>query len=186
MRTERILAFVLALGLLAGVSCAAHSEEGARAQSKEQSANVNVAGDEKKVTVSAGDAKVEVKKSGDENASVTIGGNSIEVSKSTDDSEEGKESSEDVVKISGMNHNHSYECKGRSFSVEGTSNTVTLTGQCQDLRVAGTSNHVDVEGVASINVSGIQNQVTYERGVKDKPPSISKSGINNSISKKGE
>jgi hypothetical protein len=61
MRTGRILACVAALGY-SQFSCAAHSDEGARAESKSQSVNANVAGDEKKLTVSAGDAKVEVKK----------------------------------------------------------------------------------------------------------------------------
>jgi len=181
MRTGRFLACVVALGLFVGFSCAAHSDEGVRADSKAQPGNANSAADEKKVLVSAGGSSVEVKKSGEGNKAVTIAAGGIEVSKSANDSE----SAEDVVKIAGMNHNLTHECKGRSFNVMGTKNTVKLTGQCQNLRVGGTSNHVEVEAVAAINISGIRNQVTYERGVDNKPPSISNSGIDNSVSEKG-
>ena len=190
MRTGRLLACVAAFGLTAGFSCAAHSDQGTRADSKAQSGNSNSTGDEKKVSVSAEGSSVEVKKSGDGSAvevkgsdgSVTIGENGIKVS-TTDESQKG--SADDVVKISGVNQNQTLECKSRSFYIAGTSNTVKLTGQCQNLKVSGTSNHVDVEGVAAINVSGIRNQVTWERGVNNKPPSISNSGINNSVSQKG-
>lgn len=192
MRTGRWLACVVALGLFTGLSCAAHSDEGARADSKAQSGNDKSAADEK-VSVSADGAavevkksgegaSVEVKKSGEGSSSVTIGGNGIGVSTSN----EGEVSAQDVVKIAGMNQNLTYECKGRSFNVAGTSNTVKLTGQCESLRVAGTTNQVDVEAVATINVSGIRNHVTWERGVNNKRPSISNSGINNSVSEKGK
>ena len=93
-------------------------------------------------------------------------------------------SADDVVKIAGVSQDLSYECEGRSFSVSGTSNTVKLTGQCHNLKVTGTTNRVDVEAVATIDVSGIRNQVTWERGVNNKPPSISNSGINNNVSHK--
>ena len=191
MRTGRLLACVAALGLTAGFSCAAHSDQGTRADSKAQSGNSNSTGDEKKVSVSAEGSSVEVKKSGDGSAvevkgsdgSVTIGENGIKVS--TTNESKGEASGDDIVKISGVSQNLTHECKGRSFNVAGTSNTVKLTGQCQNLRVAGTSNQVDVEGVATINVSGIRNQVTWERGVNNKPPGISNSGINNNVSQKG-
>lgn len=184
MRTGRLSACVTTLALIAGFSCTAHSGEGARTDSKAQSANVSVADNEKKVSVSTGGASVEIKKSGEGSKSVSISANGIEVSSSNKGSEKAGDPAEDVVKIQGANHNQSYECKGRSFEVAGTSNTVNLTGDCQSLRVAGTANRVSVESVATINVGGIRNQVTWERGVNDKPPSISTSGIDNSVSKK--
>ena len=55
-------------------------------------------------------------------------------SKAVKDLEKVEVSADDVVKISGVNQDVSDECKGRSFSVEGTSNTVKLTGQCQNLK----------------------------------------------------
>ena len=213
MRTVQLLACVAALGLFSGLSCAAHSDQGDRADSKAQSGNANSTADDKKVSTSAGGASVEVKSSGDngsfvvkgsgdsgsvavkgsgDNGSVVVkgsgeGNNSVTISaggiavSETNDSEKG----DDVVKISGLNQNLSYECKDRSFNVQGTSNTVKLSGQCQNLRVAGTTNRVDVESVGTINVSGIRNQVTWERGVNNKRPSISNSGINNNVSQKG-
>jgi Protein of unknown function (DUF3060) len=214
MRTVQLLACVAVLALFSGFSCAANSAQGDRADSKVQSGNANSTADDKKVSTSAGGASVEVKSSGDKgsvevkgsgdsgsvavngsgndgsvvvkgsgegNNSVTISAGGIAVSDSANDSEKGG----DVVKISGMNQRLSYECKDRSYSVEGTSNTVTLSGQCQSLRVTGTTNQVDVESVATINVSGIRNRVTWERGVNNKRPTISNSGINNTISEKG-
>jgi hypothetical protein len=205
MRTGLLLACVAALGLFAGFSCTAHSDQADRTDSNAQSRNANSSGDEKKVTVSTGNGAVEVKSddgnekkvsvsTGDasvdvkteDGKSVSISADGIKVSKSSDDSEKGEASSQEIVKIEGMNNHETYDCKGRSFNVAGKSNTVKLTGECQNLRVAGTSNEVDVEAVASIHVSGIENQVTWERGVNNKPPSISKSGINNSVSKKGQ
>lgn len=200
MRTKRLLFCVAALGLFTGLSCAAHSSEVAQTEPQAQSpnANANAAGDEKKVSVSAGgdsvkvkssdgnsvsagDGSVEVKSANGKSVSISAGG--IEVSRSDKDSVE--VSADDVVRISGVNQDQSHDCKGRSFNIAGTSNTVKLTGQCQNLKVSGTSNSVDVEGVAAINVSGVQNHVTWERGVNNKPPSISNSGIHNSVSQKG-
>ena len=201
MRTRRFLFCVAALGLFTCFSCAAHSREATQTESAGHSgnANANAADGEKKVsvaaggdsvevkssdgnTVSAGNGSVEVKSANGKSVSVSAGG--IAVSNSDEDSEE--VSADDVVKIAGVNQDLSHDCKGRSFSISGTSNTVKLAGQCQNLKVSGTSNQVDVETVAAINVSGIRNQVTWERGVKNKPPSISNSGINNTVYQKGK
>lgn len=211
MRTLQLLACVAVLALFGGFSCAAHSDQDDRADSKAQSGNANSTADGEKgstegasievkssgdkgsvevkgsgdsgsvaVNGSGNEGSVVVKGSGEENKSVTISAGGIAVSDSTSDSKKG----EDVVKISGMSQSLSYECKDRSFNVQGTSNTVKLSGQCQNLRVTGTTNRVDVEGVAAIDVSGIRNQVTWERGANNKPPRIANSGINNSISQK--
>ena len=91
---------------------------------------------------------------------------------------------DDDVKIEGMNQEMTLECTRGTILVQGTSNTVKLIGECQTLRVAGKSNQVSVEAVAVIKVAGIENQVTWERGVNNKPPSIQNSGINNTVSKK--
>ena len=179
MRTERLLACVAALGLLAGFSYAVQSGEAGGVDAKAQSGNNRSVGDQKKVSVPGGGASVEAGKSGEGSRSVTVAGDAIDKH-----SEKGEGSAEEFVTIEGTNQHLTDECNGRSFRVQGTSNTVNLTGQCQTIKVTGKSNRVDVEAVAAINVSGIENQVTWEQGVNNRPPSIASKGINNSVSKK--
>ncbi len=71
----------------------------------------------------------------------------------------------------------------QEIMVQGSSHQITLTGKCHGVTVEGTQHNVIVESAGKITVSGVGNQVSYERGLDKKGPKISKSGLNNKVSK---
>jgi DUF3060 family protein len=82
--------------------------------------------------------------------------------------------SENLI-VSGINENRTVVCNQNTVRVSGVSNTVVITGHCTRLSVSGVQNKVTVEGVDSIEESGFNNQVTYQKGF----PQIDQSGQGN-------
>ena len=64
---------------------------------------------------------------------------------------------------------------GENIDVGGTGNDVVLKGRCGEVTVAGLSNTVSLESAAAIDVSGKNNNVTWEKG----EPKLTKSGSGN-------
>jgi hypothetical protein len=79
--------------------------------------------------------------------------------------------------ISGINVTRTIACNNSVISVSGVQNTVIITGHCASLSVSGVQNKVTVEAVDSIEASGFNNQITYQKG----SPSIDKSGDGNVV-----
>lgn len=93
-----------------------------------------------------------------------------------------------------------HDCaKEPEASIMGNSNTITFTGACTTINVAGNKNTltivsakgVNVEGnnntvtVAAsdaINVHGDNNTVSWKKGLSDKKPKLSNAGKKNTIS----
>jgi hypothetical protein len=82
--------------------------------------------------------------------------------------------SENLI-VSGINESRTVVCNQNTVTVSGVSNTVVITGHCTRLAVSGVQNKVTVEGVDSIEESGFNNQVTYQKGF----PQIDQSGQGN-------
>jgi hypothetical protein len=80
--------------------------------------------------------------------------------------------------FSGISTKASYECKnGEDVTVEGTSQTIRLSGVCGALVVEGVNAMVSVEQVESIHLEGMKNTVTYGSNRSGQKPKISIEGV---------
>jgi hypothetical protein len=57
-------------------------------------------------------------------------------------------------------------CSEETTRIDGVGQTVRLTGECRTVVVSGSGNRVVVERVGSLKVSGIDNQVRWERSLQ--------------------
>lgn len=84
-----------------------------------------------------------------------------------------------TLTISDINANQTIACNQSIVNISGISNTLVITGHCASLTVSGSKNSITVDAVDTIQVSGINNQVTYHTG----SPSQDQSGFGNVIRK---
>lgn len=69
---------------------------------------------------------------------------------------------------------------GKSLNVEGSNNTLTVSGRCDSLRVGGADNTVNAQQIdRELSVPGLNNIVNY----RDGDPAIYDSGSGNRITK---
>lgn len=73
---------------------------------------------------------------------------------------------------------------GGRVTVNGSANTITVTGGCEKVTVNGSGNTVAVAGADKIVVTGSGNTITYGGGWKKKAPKLSRLGENNEIARK--
>ena len=91
-----------------------------------------------------------------------------------------------AVTYSGTEKSFTHTCDekhGRSIVIDGVENSVTLKGKCDSVSVNGTSNKVSMETVGRITVSGVENALKYKSGFEGKSPAISKTGVDNTVTK---
>jgi hypothetical protein len=69
-------------------------------------------------------------------------------------------------------------CTGDTLKITGQRNTVTVTGECRKVDISGTGNTVAIESVASIEVTGTNNKVTWQRALNGDNPRVSVTGLN--------
>lgn len=81
------------------------------------------------------------------------------------------------VTVTGINENRTIACNDGSVIVQGIQNTVTITGHCTNITVSGIQNTITVDAVDDINVSGMENRLTFHSG----EPQISNSGSDNTV-----
>ena len=71
---------------------------------------------------------------------------------------------------------------GKAVNINGYQNDITLTGSCSKVTLNGWGNTIRIEEVASIEVTGHTNTLTWERGRNVSKPSVQiDSGMNNSV-----
>ena len=69
---------------------------------------------------------------------------------------------------------------GKSLTIGGTNNTITVTGRCASVNVGGADNKVTLDAVdGDITTVGLNNNVVYRNG----DPTINDVGTSNSISR---
>jgi len=90
--------------------------------------------------------------------------------------------------------------KTQIVTVNGTENSVTVTGSCKSVTINGTGNKVTLEyagavtvggtenkvtivNTGAITVGGTENNITYKMGLDGKAPKISNSGTDNTVLK---
>jgi len=80
-----------------------------------------------------------------------------------------------------------YDCSGTyagaSVVINGSKNTVALTGTCNVLTINANHNKVSVETIASIVIKGRENSVTYEKAAKGATPKVTDLGKGNTVKK---
>jgi hypothetical protein len=64
-------------------------------------------------------------------------------------------------------------------SVSGQGHTLTLTGPCRTFNVAGQGNKIVTDFAERINVSGMNNTVSWKAGANNQAPKVSVSGMGN-------
>jgi hypothetical protein len=69
-------------------------------------------------------------------------------------------------------------CDGDTLRITGQKNTVTVTGECRKVDVSGSNNTVSIESVASIEVTGTNNRITWQRALNGDHPRVSTTGLN--------
>jgi len=84
-----------------------------------------------------------------------------------------------VVKSSGQTL--SLDCTSRPVTVSGSTNIITLTGVCGQISVTGTGNKITVERTPRIVTTGHDNEITWQHGEGDQPPSVRSSGMKNTV-----
>ncbi|MCP3141541.1 DUF3060 domain-containing protein [Pyxidicoccus xibeiensis] len=93
------------------------------------------------------------------------------------------ETSEGRIEVTGTGQSSTHACApGTEVEVTGSSNTVTLTGECKSLTVSGSTNNVKVEAIRTITVEGASNTVTWKRGHGKSKPKVSRTGVGNKVS----
>jgi hypothetical protein len=73
------------------------------------------------------------------------------------------------------------DCASRQVLVSGSVNIVTLTGACGQISVTGTGNKITVESTPRIVTTGHDNEITWQKGEGDRPPSVRNSGMKNTV-----
>lgn len=92
---------------------------------------------------------------------------------------------EPTWKLDASDSTYSYVCGGNDWvAVNGSGNTLEVTGECALLEVTGSNNRIAIEGVGTIRISGNDNDVKYVRGAKGKKkPVIKRKGADNTVRK---
>lgn len=81
--------------------------------------------------------------------------------------------------VAGVGGNRTIECGDHDVSVSGVDNTVVVTGHCNLVDVSGVGNTVVLDSADAIDVSGLNNKVTFHSGT----PRLSNSGLNNTLNR---
>ncbi len=74
-------------------------------------------------------------------------------------------------------------CSEETTRIDGIGQRIRLTGECPEVVVSGSGNRVVVERVGSLNVSGMDNQVRWERSLQGEAPRVVSSGIKNTVTR---
>jgi len=92
---------------------------------------------------------------------------------------------EPTWKLDASETTYSYVCGGDDWiAINGSGNTVSVTGECAMLEITGSDNRIAIEAAATIRISGDNNDVRYARGAKGKKrPVIKKKGAANTVRK---
>lgn len=72
---------------------------------------------------------------------------------------------------------------GETVQIVGQRNTLTVTGECRKVDISGAKNIVSIEAVGSIEVTGTDNEITWQRATNGDNPRVSTNGAGNTITR---
>lgn len=140
----------------------------------------------KQVEVNTGGGAVNVK-SGGKAVQVNTGGGSTTITGSSGKTVtiEGAggpapATAEGVWTVVGQGRTDAHVCAvNEDVDISGQGHALTLTGPCRSIRVSGQGNELTTDVAGSIQVSGMNNKVSWRAALKGKKPSIKLSGMGN-------
>lgn len=131
------------------------------------------------VQVKTGNTSVNTQAEGTEE----LGGADVEAQDEEGASAGGEQQAGAELVLSGSGSQETHRCSPKTaVNISGSDNDITLTGECKSVSVNGSTNKVKVEAVATIDVTGSDNQVTWKRAVGAKKPKVNRTGHNNKVS----
>ena len=111
--------------------------------------------------------------------------NTGKVSSGTKNGNEATSKSGKSISVSGTSQTKTITANGGNVYVSGTDNNITIRGNASLVSVSGSDNKVYVDSVSQVTVSGVDNKVYYKTSpTKSGKPSISTTGVDNSVSKR--
>jgi hypothetical protein len=86
------------------------------------------------------------------------------------------------IRISGVEQQRTIPCEGRDVVVDGVDHTLTFTGACASLSVAGTGNTIVIglKPGAAVSVQGTDQKVRWR---SDREPRVKVVGVDNSVAR---
>lgn len=85
-----------------------------------------------------------------------------------------------AIEKNGVGGAETVECRGQAVQVNGTSQDLTLLGECPDVQVNGMGNTVRIELARKIDVNGMNNKVVWGQGISG-APRVATAGMGNSV-----
>jgi hypothetical protein len=96
----------------------------------------------------------------------------------------GVSTAEAQKKLSVSGQKRSIACgSGETVQIVGQRNTLTVTGDCRKVDVSGANNIISIEAVGSIEVTGTDNDITWQRAIGGNAPRVSTTGAGNKINR---
>jgi len=86
--------------------------------------------------------------------------------------------------VEGISQRLTVACASGGAHVQGSGNTVTLTGPCESVLVEGQNNTVHVATLGSLKVAGMGNKVYWSAGIGGATPKVTKEGMGNTVERK--
>ena len=87
----------------------------------------------------------------------------------------------EVLVIKNSQDAQTFNAEDQDVTVNGSGNKVTIKGTCHALTISGDKNAVTVAAVATITVSGEENQVLWSKTVEGTKPQITDTGKGNQV-----
>ncbi len=87
----------------------------------------------------------------------------------------------EVLVIQDSKDAQTFNAEDQDVTVNGSRNKVTIKGTCHALTVSGDKNAVTVASVATITVSGEENQILWGKTVDGTKPQITDTGKGNQV-----
>ena len=86
------------------------------------------------------------------------------------------------IRISGVEQQRTIACEGREVFIDGVDNTLTFTGACASLSVAGTGNTITIglKPGAAVSVKGTDQKVRWR---SEGEPKVRIVGVDNSVTR---
>jgi len=85
------------------------------------------------------------------------------------------------IEVKGVGIRKTIDCAGGSVVVTGTSNELTLKGDCQKVTLSGTGHVIHAEGLGRVEISGLNNLVEWQRALAGEAPGVEDSGMGNQV-----
>ena len=82
----------------------------------------------------------------------------------------------DDIVVGGHDLRKTVDCAGNNVVIDANYSVITIRGECNELRVNGSTNSITVNSVASIVLNSADNTVRWKKAAKgDKPKVVDKS-----------